>query len=149
MYTPGLPHHHPPPPALLELGGPAHSPSRTAKPILQSMAGNSIQAVTKDEWGPPTDRAEDESQLGRVVGGQGILGQMPTVGHDHQGHLGLIWRITGLQEDCFEVKASCRERAAVRKARASALAAGLGLTFATKTWLRQPTVTRAPGHSSS
>lgn len=32
---------------------PCPSPSSTAKPILQSMAGNSIQAVTKDEWGPP------------------------------------------------------------------------------------------------
>lgn len=35
--------------------GPAHSPRSTAKPILQSMAGKSIQAVTKDEWGPPAD----------------------------------------------------------------------------------------------
>lgn len=54
------------------------------------------------------------------MGGQGILGQMPTVGHDHHGHLGLIWRLTGLQKDCFKVKASCRERAAVRRASATA-----------------------------
>jgi hypothetical protein len=40
---------------------------------------------------------------------------MPTVGHDHHGHLGLIWRITGLQKDRFKVKASCREREAVSR----------------------------------
>lgn len=40
------------------------------------------------------------------MGGQGQLGQMPTVRNDHHGHLGLIWRITGLQKDCFKVKAS-------------------------------------------
>lgn len=51
--------------------------------------------------------------------GQGFSGQMPTVGHDHHGHLGLIWRVTGLQENCFKVKASCRERAAVSRASAA------------------------------
>lgn len=58
------------------------------------------------------------------MGGQGLLlGQMLTMGHDHHGHLGLIWRVAGLQKDCFKVKASCRERAAV--SRASATAQGL------------------------
>lgn len=57
------------------------------------------------------------------MGGQGQLGQMPTVRHDHHGHLGLIWRIAGLQKDCFKVKANCKERAAV--SRASATAQGL------------------------
>lgn len=54
------------------------------------------------------------------MGGQQLLDQMPTVGHDHHGHLGLIWRVAGLQKDCFEVKASCREKAGVSRARATA-----------------------------
>lgn len=45
----------------------SYLPSSTAKPILQSMAGNSIQAVTKDEWGPPAARKQRvEDQLGGV-----------------------------------------------------------------------------------
>ena len=43
--------------------GPAPSPSRAAKPILQSMAGSSIQEVTKDEWGPPADREQTEGEI--------------------------------------------------------------------------------------
>lgn len=54
------------------------------------------------------------------MGGQGLLDQMPTVGHDDHGHLGLIWRVAGLQKDCFKVKASCRERTAVSRATAAA-----------------------------
>lgn len=46
-----------------ELQGPAPSPSSTAKPILQSMAGSSIQEVTKDEWGPPADREQTEGEI--------------------------------------------------------------------------------------
>lgn len=91
--------------------GPWYSPSSTAKPILQSMAGNSIQAVTKDEWGPPAGGEQGvKSQPGGMAGGQGLLGQVPTVGHDHHGHLGLVGRVAGLQKDCFKVKASCVER---------------------------------------
>ena len=52
--------------------------------------------------------------------GQGLLGQLPTVGHDHHGHLGLIWRVAGLQKDCFKVKASCREKAAISRASSTA-----------------------------
>lgn len=40
---------------------------------------------------------------------------MPTVWHDHHGDLGLIWRVAGLQQDCFKVKASCRERTGVSR----------------------------------
>lgn len=67
------------------------------------------------------------------MGGQGQLGQMPTVRHDHHGHLGLIWRITGLQKDCFKVKASCKERAAVSRASATAQ----GLPQASPQWVLQ------------
>lgn len=52
--------------------------------------------------------------------GQGLLGQLPTVGHDHHGHLGLIWRVAGLQKDCFKVKASCRGKAAISRASSTA-----------------------------
>lgn len=101
-----------------ETAGP-FSPSSTAKPILQSMAGNSIQAVTKDEWGPPADR---KKRVNRPVGRGGrktrAFRQIPTVGHDYHGHLGLIWRVAGLQKDCFKVKVSCREKAVISKTRA-------------------------------
>lgn len=35
------------------------------------------------------------------------------MGHDYHGDLALIWRVAGLQEDCFKVKVSCREKAVV------------------------------------
>lgn len=54
------PHDYPTAPP--ELQGPAPSPSSTAKPILQSMAGNSIQEVTNDEWGPPADMEQTEGE---------------------------------------------------------------------------------------
>lgn len=53
-----------------------------------------------------------------MAGGEGLLsgGQTPTVWHDHHGDLGLIWRVAGLQQDCFKVKASCREKTGISKA---------------------------------
>lgn len=49
-----------------------------------------------------------------------MLGQLPTVGHDHHGHLGLIWRVAGLDKDHFKVKTNCRGEAAVSRPRATA-----------------------------
>lgn len=70
LYKPGLTTPLPPLTALQELRGPGHSPNSTAKPILQSMAGNSIQAVIKDEWGPPMDRKQRMKEPARRAGGR-------------------------------------------------------------------------------
>lgn len=80
------------------------------------MAGNSIQAVTKDEWGPPVGRKQRIKGPARR-GGRKVraLKQIPTMGHDYHGHLGLIWRVAGLQKDCFKVKVSCKKKAVVSK----------------------------------
>lgn len=84
---------------------------------------------------------------------------MPTVGHDHHGHLGLIWRAARLQQDCFKVKASCRERAAVSRVslgasptKAPSLAAGVGLTSGSENLAKVVhTMTHGPqkAHTSS
>lgn len=75
---------------------------------------------------------------------------MPTVGHDHHGHLGLIRRVAGLQKDCFKVKASCGERRLSAgppglPGQGRAAAAALGLT--SRTGLATATRTQEP-HSA-